>query len=54
MIKIVKVFSTKDCPYCFGLKEFLRNNNVEFEDINGEIIIGFDKKKIINFLEIKI
>ena len=75
----VKVFSTPSCSYCATLKEFLKGNNVEFEDIDvsqdetaldemveksgqmsvpvididGEIIIGFDKKKVVKLLNIK-
>jgi len=30
----VRVFSTPSCPYCVTLKEFLKENNIEFEDIN--------------------
>ncbi len=30
----VKVYSTPTCPQCHRLKEFLKENNVEFEDIN--------------------
>ncbi len=30
----VKVFSTSMCPYCVTLKEFLKENNIEFEDID--------------------
>jgi len=29
----VRVFSTRSCPYCYMLKDFLRENNVQFEDI---------------------
>lgn len=69
---VVKVYSTPTCPYCHMTKEFLKNNNVDFEeinvaedrdgamemirksgqmgvpviDINGTIIIGFDKTAI--------
>ncbi len=75
----VRVFSTPACPYCTTLKEFLKENNIEFEDINaaedaqareeiinrthqmgvpvvdidGEIVIGFDKEKISSLLGIK-
>jgi len=75
----VKVFSTKVCPYCVVLKQFLSDNKIEFEDldvseneearkemidkteqmgvpvieIDNEIVIGFDKKKISELLEIK-
>jgi len=30
----VKVYSTPTCPYCEILKEFLEQNNVEFESID--------------------
>jgi glutaredoxin-like YruB-family protein len=72
MAKIVKVYSTLTCPYCVRLKEFLRDNNISFEDldvgddekaakdmiaksgqmgvpvieIDGEIIVGFDRERI--------
>ena len=72
----VKVYSTSACPYCVQVKEFLKMNNVEFEDIdvsadqqaaqemiektgqmgvpvldiNGEIVVGFDKDKISQLL----
>jgi len=75
----VRIFSTPACPYCVTLKEFLKENNVVFEDINvaedeqareemikksgqmgvpvveidGEIIVGFDKEKICQLLNIK-
>ncbi len=75
----VKVFSTPSCPYCVTLKEFLKEHDIEFEDIDvsqdkavldemveksgqmgvpvvdidGQIIIGFDKKKISQALNIK-
>lgn len=76
---MVKVFTTKICPYCITLKEFLKQHNVEFEEldvaedekareemikksgqmgvpvveINGEIVVGFDKEKISQLLSIK-
>ena len=72
MIKNVKVYSTSTCPWCIRVKQFLKENNIEFQnldvsgdqlaademmaktgqmgvpvlDIDGEIIIGFDKEKI--------
>lgn len=75
----VKVFSTPSCSYCVTLKEFLKNNDIEFDDIDvsedktalvemvkksgqmsvpvididGEIIIGFDKEKVVKLLNIK-
>jgi glutaredoxin-like YruB-family protein len=30
----VKVYSTPTCPWCHKAKEFLKENNIEFEDIN--------------------
>lgn len=76
---MVKVYSTPICPYCITLKEFLKENSIEFEDIDvakdnkaleemiaksgqmgvpvvdvdGEVIIGFDREKIIAALDIK-
>lgn len=76
MAKTVKVYSTPTCPYCVRAKQFLKENNIEFEDIdvstnqqasqemvdksgqmgvpvldiNGEIIVGFDKDKISQLL----
>jgi glutaredoxin 3 len=75
----VKVYSTKFCPYCVTLKQFLEKHNVEFEEIDvsenkeaqeemieksgqmgvpvaeidGEIIIGFDRGKISKLLNIE-
>ncbi len=75
----VKVFSTSSCPYCVTLKEFLKEHNIEFEDIDvsqnkaaldemveksgqmgvpvieidGKIVIGFDKEKISQLLNLK-
>lgn len=30
----VKVFSTKICPYCVSLKQYLEEHNIEFEEID--------------------
>lgn len=75
----VRIFSTPSCPYCLTLKEYLKEHNVAFEDIDvsqdknaldemveksgqmgvpvvdidGKIIIGFDKEKINRLLDIK-
>jgi glutaredoxin-like YruB-family protein len=72
MAKQVKVYSTPTCPYCIRAKQFLKDSNVAFEDIDvgkdsraaeemveksgqmgvpvleidGEIIVGFDREKI--------
>jgi len=70
--KKVKIYSTPTCPFCMMSKKFLKENNIDFEDIDvstdqakaqemvqksgqmavpvldidGEIIVGFDKEKI--------
>lgn len=30
----VKVYSTSTCPYCVTLKAFLKENNIDFQDVN--------------------
>jgi len=75
----VRVFSTTWCVYCKMAKEFLKQKNVKFEDINieenpekakemvnlsgqtavpvidveGEIIVGFDKERLKKLLRLK-
>jgi len=34
MDKAVKVYSTPVCPYCIRAKQFLRENNIVFDDID--------------------
>lgn len=72
MAKRVKVYSTPTCPYCHRAKDFLKDNNIAFEDVDvsaddkaaeemiqktgqmgvpvldieGELIVGFDKERI--------
>ena len=72
----IRVYSTEFCPYCVVLKEFLKEKNVVFEEIDvtedlkaqeemidksgqmsvpvveidGEIVIGFDKERIATLL----
>jgi len=76
---MVKVYSTPSCPYCVALKNFLKENKIDFEDIdvsqdekareemiqktgqmgvpvieiNSEFIVGFDKERISQLLNIK-
>lgn len=78
MAKSVKVYSTPTCPFCIRAKQFLKENNIVFEnfdvsvdsakaaemtersgqmgvpviDIDGKIIVGFDKEQIKEALEI--
>ena len=79
MAKKVTVYSTATCPFCIRAKQFLKDNNINFEnidvssdqekvqemikktgqmgvpviDIEGDIIVGFDKEKIGESLGIK-
>ncbi len=72
MDKKVKIYSTPTCPYCVRAKQFLKESNIDFEDIDvasdqrqaqemvkisaqtavpvldieGEVIVGFDKERI--------
>ena len=72
MDKKITVYSTPTCPFCIRAKQFLKDNLVQFEDIDvsenrdkaqemirksgqmgvpvieidGGIIVGFDKEKI--------
>jgi glutaredoxin 3 len=74
----VKVYSTPTCPWCTKAKDYLRENNVSYEDydvslnrekameminksgqrgvpvldIDGNIIIGFDKANIDKLLNL--
>ncbi len=34
MNKKVKIYSTPTCPYCIMTKKFLKDKNVEFDDID--------------------
>ena len=68
----VKVYATSTCPWCMKTKEFLKANNVKYEevnvgadekarnemfeksgqfgvpvtDVNGTIIVGYDKEAL--------
>jgi len=76
MAKSVKIYSTPTCPYCIRVKQFLKDNNIAYEDydvsldqtkademvaksgqigvptidIEGEMIVGFDKERIKKIL----
>ena len=77
-INKVRVFSTNACPYCHMAKDFLKQNKIEFEDINvekddaaakeavkisgqygvpvidinGTIVVGFDRVRLRSLLKI--
>jgi len=79
MAKSVKVYSTETCPYCRMAKEYLKQNNISFQDIDisgdqaaademikksgqmgvpvididGTMIVGFDRPKIAKALDLK-
>lgn len=72
MAKKVTVYSTPTCPFCVRAKQFLKDNNIAFDDIDvstneekaeemikksgqmgvpvldidGKIVVGFDKEDI--------
>ena len=74
----VKIYSTSTCPWCVKTKEFLKANNVKYEevnvgmdekarnemfeksgqfgvpvtDVNGTIIVGYDKEALKKALSI--
>ncbi len=74
----VTVYSTPTCPWCSVVKKFLKENNVEFQEVNvasdkkaakemveksgqmgvpvtdvdGEIIVGFNKQALKQALEL--
>ena len=78
-MKQVLIYSTPTCPYCKMAKEYLKDQKIDFTDIDvatnaqkaqemieksgqmgvpvldidGEIVIGFDQKKISSLLDIK-
>jgi glutaredoxin-like YruB-family protein len=39
---MIKVYSTPTCPYCITLKEYLKEHDIEFEDID----VSLDQKLI--------
>lgn len=34
MEKSVKIYSTPSCPYCKMAKEFLKNNNISYDEVD--------------------
>ena len=47
MAKKVTVYSTPTCPYCIRAKQFLKDNNVEFENID----VSTDKTKAYEMIQ---
>ena len=74
----VRLFTSPSCPFCYSLKDFLKEKGIEFEEIDvsqdekardemikktgrleapiieidGQIVVGFDKEKICKLLNI--
>ena len=72
----IKVYTTNTCPWCTKVKNYLRSNNVNYEEVNvglnrgaamemvtksgqmgvpvldidGSIVVGFDKNRIDDLL----
>ncbi len=79
MAKSVIVYSTPTCPFCIRAKQYLKDNNIQFEEIDvsenhekaqamikksgqmgvpvleidGKIVVGFDKDRIKEALDLK-
>lgn len=34
MVQEIKVYSTKTCPWCHKLKEFLKEHKIKFKDVD--------------------
>ncbi|MCX5680453.1 MAG: glutathione S-transferase N-terminal domain-containing protein [Candidatus Omnitrophica bacterium] len=78
MAKKVTVYSTPTCPFCIRAKQFLKDNNIQYSDVDvssdqtkaqemidrsgqmgvpvidvdGTIVVGFDKDKIREALKL--
>ena len=78
MARSVRIYSTPTCLFCVRVKQFLKDNNISFEDmdvssrqdkaqeminksgqmgvpvldIDGEIVVGFDKARIKELLQL--
>jgi glutaredoxin 3 len=74
----VTVYSTRSCPWCTRVKDYLKGNHINFKevnvaedrvgamemirksgqmgvpvlDLNGTIVVGFDKEKIDTLLNL--
>ena len=44
----IRVFSAPGCPYCYTLKEFLKEKKIEFEDID----VSKDEEALKEMVEI--
>ncbi len=43
----ITVYSTQSCPWCVRLKEFLKDKNIEFEDVD----VAADRDKAMEMVE---
>ncbi len=44
----IRVFSTPMCPYCVMAKDYFKENNIEFEDID----VSVDRAKAMEMVEL--
>ncbi|MBS3131537.1 glutathione S-transferase N-terminal domain-containing protein [Candidatus Woesearchaeota archaeon] len=47
MAKNVKVYSTRTCPWCVKVKDFLKEKGVKYEDVD----VGADRKAAEEMVE---
>ena len=47
MVNPVKVYSTQSCPWCVKVKDFLKQNNVKYQDVN----VGEDQEAAQEMVE---
>jgi glutaredoxin len=47
----VIIYSTPTCPYCVYAKDYFKGNNVPFEYIDGNILVGFQLEAFEEFLK---
>lgn len=47
MNKKVIVYSTQMCPWCYKLKDWLKENKIQFEDVD----VGRDRNRAIEMVE---
>lgn len=45
---MVKIYSTPTCVYCKTLKEYLKKNNIQFEDID----VSKDEKQLQHMIKV--
>ena len=46
-VAMVKIYTTQNCVYCKLAKDFLKKNNIEYQEIN----VGDDEKALKDMIE---